>query len=423
MEKEHFPQWLWIISAIGGGVAALGGLLSVLLAFLIPQLKDNIGAVVLTDMGLIAVGLGISLLGISLGARKGWPSPEVYTKWGWVACLVLLIGFAGVGAVVPAEWQNRPIFAPLHLGLAVLPAFLLLSLMTLIVGRHHTLTLRELIATLSGGAIATLPAIPVEIIGMVICAIVISMIALLFPGGQAEIGKIIALAEQWNVAPPTNTAELLGVIASPVVLVVLGMTLTIITPLIEELTKTLIIGLLGIWRRPGLTKAFLWGAVGGLGFAIVENVSNGANGLGEGLGWLGGMGMRAAATSMHMLTSGVLGLGWGFFWRKRWWVLPLTYLVAVIFHGLWNLNAVAAIGGAAIGATTKPLGFLIAIIGVGMLVIMVLLAPLALLGLPALLRAYESKTTDASLRIHSADGRVYTYEGDADFHGFDGEHG
>ncbi len=391
MEKERFPRWLWIVAVLGGSLATFGGLLCIVLAFLIPQLQDNVGAVVLADLGVVALLLGISLIGMGAGIRKGWPSPPIYLKWSWAVWVALLVGFVGIGALVPAEWQQRPIFAPLHLGLATLPAFVLLSLMTLTAGRAHTLTLRELIATLSGGALATLPAIPIEIVGMVICAVIISLLAFLLPGGEAEIGKIMAWVEQWSVMPPTSTAELLGVIASPVILTVLAVTLAVITPFIEELTKTVIIGLLGIWRRPCLTKAFLWGAVGGLGFAIVENVSNGANGLGEGLGWLGGMGMRAAATGMHMLTSGILGLGWGFFWRKRRWVLPLAYFAAVVFHGLWNFNAVATIGGAAIGMTNSAFGFLIALIGAGMLAIMALLAPLALLGLPALLRAYESK--------------------------------
>lgn len=393
MEKEqsHF-QWLWIITALTGGLAIAGSLLSMLLVFSIPQIKGNVVTVILIGVGLIGLLLGIGLLATGLTGRKHWPSPKIYTKWGWAACLALLAGFTVVAVLTPAEWHNRPIFAPLHLGLAALPACLLLSLMTLTAGRYRALTLRELVITISGSAATTLLAIPLEVIGFAICAIFVSLVAFLLPGGQAEISRIMAMVERWSVMPPTDIEEMLSIVASPVILVVLALTFAIVAPLTEEFGKTLVMGVMGIWRRPGLTTSFLWGAACGFGFAVVESVSNGASGLGEVRGWLGGMGARAAATSMHMLASGIVGLGWGLFWRKRRWALPLTYVIAVLFHGLWNLNAVAAIGGAAIGTAASPVGFVIAIIGMGLMMILALFAPLALISLPVLLRAHETES-------------------------------
>lgn len=394
-QEKPRPQWLWIIAALTGGLAITGSLLVILLAFIIPRVKDTVLAVILIGAGLVGLLLGMGLLITGLTGRKQWTSPQIYAKWGWAIWLALLAGFVTIALLTPAEWHNRPILAPLHLGLAAFPAFLLLSLMTLTAGRYRTLTLRELIATMSGGAAATFLAIPVEIVGFIICAILVGFVTLLLPGGEAEISQLIGTFEQWSIAPPTGIEETLSQIASPVILGVIALTFTVVAPLIEEFVKTLVMGIMGIWRRPGLTTAFLWGAACGLGFTVIEGISNGAGSLGEVMGWLGGMGARAAATSMHMLTGGIVGLGWGFFWRKRRWALPLAYIAAILFHGLWNLNAVAAIGGAAIGASASPVGFVIALAGIGLMFILALCAPLALLSIPVLLRAHETELARA----------------------------
>ena len=386
--KKQIPTLLWISAAIAGGLTAGTGLLIILLTFFLPKESGGPISVILVGVGGIALTLGIGLLATGLAGMKHVPSPKFYTKWGWLIFLVLTVGLILVALLIPGDWQERPLFALIHLGMAAMPAFFMLSLLTLAAGRQQTLSLRELIVTASGGALATLLALPVELIGFVISAIIVTIAALVIPGGGAEVERLTTVLEQWAVTPPVQTEEILATIASPVVLATLALTLAAIAPLIEELGKTLILGVLGIWKRPGLTRAFLWGAACGLGFAVVEGVANGAGGLGEIAGWLGGMGSRALATSMHMLTSGVLGLGWGFFWRKRRWVLPLAYVGAVTFHGLWNFNIIAIIGGVGIGTQHSPAGFVLAIAGAGLQVVLVLFAPLALIAIPLLLRRY-----------------------------------
>jgi len=304
----------------------------------------------------------------------------------------LIIIFAGVALLTPEDWHQHPLFAPLHLGLAALPAFFLLTLITLIAGRYRALTFRELIGAMSSGAASIAMALPLEVVGFVVSAIAVLLVTLLLPGGAAEINRMGNLIEQWRLMPPADMGQILEAIASPIVLVMLFLVFVVIAPVVEEIGKTLVMGVMGFWHRPGLTQAFIWGAACGLGFAVVENVTNGASGLGERWGWLGGMGTRAFATAMHMLTSGLVGLGWGFFWRKRRWVLPLAYVSAILFHGLWNFNVVMSIGGVATGVATSPLGFIIALLGMGLIIVLAMVAPLALLGIPVLLRAYESRT-------------------------------
>lgn len=389
---KPLPQTLWIITAVAGITLIAGSLLGAVLIFILPRSPENALVVILMSLTLISFALGVGLLWAGWSGWQRQPSPKVYTRWGWAVCLFWIVVLVAIAVLTPDALHQRAIFAPLHLGLAAFPAGLLLSLVILTAGRHRALTLRELVATTSGGAASVMIALPVEMIGLVISVILVVVIALLWPGGAAEIARMGALVEQWTLTPPTQLEQLLEVIASPVVLVIVFLMFVVIAPVVEELGKTLVMGLIGLWRRPGLTQAFVWGAACGLGFAIVESVSNGASGLGETWSWLGGMGARSFATAMHMLTSGLVGLGWGFFWRKRRWVLPLAYIVATLFHGLWNLNAVMSIGGAAIGAVTSPLGYLIAAIGMGLMFILALFSPLALIGIPVLLRAYESRT-------------------------------
>ena len=390
--KKPLPQALWIITAVTGAAILVGSILGAVLIFILPQVAEDTLALILMSLGFVGLLLGLGLLWAGWSGWQRLPVPQIYTRWGWAVCLLLIIILVGIAFLTPGDWQQTPIFAPFHLGLAALPAFFLLSLITLTAGRYRALTFRELIAAMSGGAASIVMALPVEIIGLVISAIAVVFVTLLLPGGAAEITHMRTLIEQWRLMPPTDMGQMLEAIASPVVLAILFLVFVVIAPVAEEIGKTLVMGIMGFWHRPGLTQAFIWGAACGLGFAIVESITNGASSLGEVWGWLGGMGARALATAMHMLTSGIIGLGWGFFWRKRRWVLPLTYAIGILFHSLWNLNTIMTIGGTAIGTATSPVGFVIATIGTGLTIILALFAPLALISIPVLLRAYESRT-------------------------------
>ncbi len=389
MEKPFTPA-LSILTAITGAAIMVGSILTAVLIFIFPQAVDAM-AMILTSLSLVGLLLGLGLLWAGWSAQQRLPAPLAYIPWGWAVCLTLIVILAGVGLLTPAEWQQRPIFAPLHLGLAVLPAFLWLNLVTLAAGRYRALTFRELIAAMSSGAASVVVALPVEIVGFVISALVVVLVALVVPGGAAEISRMSALVEQWQFMPPTDMEQVLEAIASPLVLATLFLVFVVIAPLVEEVGKTLVMGVMGFWQRPGLTQTFLWGAACGLGFAIVESITNGANGLGEVKGWLGGMGMRAFAAAMHMLTSSIIGLGWGFFWRKRRWMLPLAYGIAMLFHALWNLNAVMSIGGMVTSTSSSTLGLVFTTVGMGLTALLALFAPFALIGIPVLLRSYETK--------------------------------
>ena len=385
--KQQILPVLWLIIAILGGGGILLSFLALILTFVTYSGANDTGSVMLVGVSLLA--LLFSGGGVWAGIT-GWqqtPSPRNYSRWGWVVWSTLTLLTLLVGLWVPASRHGHPLFAPLHLGLILFPALLWMAWMMSSAGRHHAPTLRQTVLTVIGGALSAGLALPLELIGFIISGILVVGIAYIVPGGEAEVTQLLATFESWMTYPPSDLEEVLGLLSSPVVLAGLTLVLAVLAPLVEEFSKTLILGGLGIWQRPSLTRAFLWGALCGLGFGILEGVTNGALGLGEVAGWIGGAGTRFLATGMHTLTSGFIGLGWGLLWQKRWWwAVPLSYSAAVIFHGLWNLNVVLAIGGASSGETGNPAGYILMLLGMILAFVLIISLPLGLFAVPWRLR-------------------------------------
>jgi RsiW-degrading membrane proteinase PrsW (M82 family) len=164
---------------------------------------------------------------------------------------------------------------------------------------------------------------------------------LMTPGGEDQ---VIALAN--NLQDPTWVSDLTNLVKlllSPTIAITTFGLLSIPVPIIEEVLKTLAAGVVARWARPHPARAFLWGVTGGAGFALVENVFNGA--LGGGVeGWAIVAVARFGATMMHCMTGGLVGWGWGQLWTER---RPLRllgcYVAAVIVHGMWNAITMSAV--------------------------------------------------------------------------------
>jgi hypothetical protein len=170
------------------------------------------------------------------------------------------------------------------------------------------------------------------LVGLGLAAALI-VVALLTPGGEQ---RLLALASDLQdptwLMDFTNLAELL---LSPLIAVSLFGLFSIPVPLIEEAFKTVTAGVAARWVRPNAARAFLWGVAGGAGFALAENLFNGA--LGGAEGWAVGAISRLGATVMHCATGGLVGWGWGQLWsQRRPWRLVGSYLAAVAVHGIWN---------------------------------------------------------------------------------------
>ena len=401
MERQR--PILWLLTAIVAGCLLLVSSAGILLAFWLPGAEADPTPILLAGVGLAGLAFFGALLSASLNAWRGKPSPTVYSRRSW---LVLLGGWVLMGAgafVLPAPLHSAVWFAPFHLAMITFPALLLFSLVMLVAGPEAAPTRRQTLISLGGGVFFMGLVLLLELLGLLFSSFFVTLLAALTPAGQTEVERLSAILQRWaQLAPATISQEtLLSLLASPVILGILALMLAVFAPIIEEISKTVFIALLGYWKRPDLLTYFLWGVASGLGFAIIEGIFSGGLGLMNMNDWAMGVAARIPATAMHALASGLVGLGWGCFWqRRRRWVLPLAYLAAMSFHGLWNLNVVGIIAGAVPAVTTLSmpsfsLSTMVGFFCLGFLAFLILLTPVGLLGIPLMLRRRTTAGTTA----------------------------
>ncbi len=394
--KRYGPRF-WTLISLLALIGSLSGMGSLLLGLFLPSDLDAQTTLIKTGLnvsGLMILGFSTMLLVTGWRGLKKKPSLSFHTPRGWIAPLVLWIGLIVLIFLLPGLQQMPILLAAIHLLLIALPAFFLLDLTALAAGafRDDPLEGREIIIALTGGALSTAFAFTLEIIALVVSIILVIVLTVPLTGGAAELTRLADELQRLSQQPPSFMSETLltGLLSSPVVLGVLVLTLAVATPLIEELGKAALIAILGYWERFDLRRAFLWGVLCGLGFALIEGTLNGLmSAVGPAAGWAGAVGVRALATAMHALTSGLVGLGWGYVWQQqRRWMLPLLYLGAVFFHGLWNLSTIGLVAGSLqmVGETVSVAGGLTVLLGSGTLLLLALAAPAGLIGTALWLR-------------------------------------
>lgn len=136
-----------------------------------------------------------------------------------------------------------------------------------------------------------------------------------------------------EMADDPSSGALEGLMNTPTVAFgLLGM-IALVAPLSEELTKAL--GALFVVRGPAFTlyNAFLGGAMGGLGFALVENVGYV---LADPTGWPQLMLLRAPVAIIHVAAASLVAVGWYLQSTRGGFALLWFYVVAVLLHGGWN---------------------------------------------------------------------------------------
>lgn len=384
-QNTPFPTWLWIVAALVGLGLFLLGLVLVVVPLIFRQSLEMI-VVVLLGYGLLCI---VSGGGLSVAGIRGWkqrPSRRFYPRRGWLVFLLAGVLLACLAALLPRITETDLVLSLFHFALIGLPGLFLFSLLSLVAGSDVAITLRHWVVAVVAGASTIVIAVPAELIGLVVSAATGVGVTLLLPGGFNRVAALTATLERWSTRPPTDETEILAILASPTILITLVLTLAVITPVVEELGKTLLLGVMGVWRRPPVVTSFLWGAACGLGFAWLEGISNGALGMTSTAAWLGGVGLRVPATAMHCLTSGVVGFGWGWFWEGRRWRLPLAYAWAIIFHGLWNFAVILGLGGLGLTGSAPGVGF-VAITAAALLeVSLVVSALVGLVAIPLALR-------------------------------------
>lgn len=183
------------------------------------------------------------------------------------------------------------------------------------------------------------PALIMVLEGLAILGFVV-LFALYLTTQPAVMGQLQALIEQMPFEEPP-LEEIFALLAPylerpAAALAVFGM-IAVVVPLIEEALKPL-----GVWLlvgRPLSARAgFAAGVLSGAGFALSENMLFTSN-PGE---WALVVLARFGTAAVHIFTAGLVGWALATAWkRRRYGLLALTYLLAVLVHGLWNGLTVA----------------------------------------------------------------------------------
>lgn len=129
-------------------------------------------------------------------------------------------------------------------------------------------------------------------------------------------------------------------------------TASVFAPLSEEFAKGLSVRFL-LKRTMTRGQAFALGAAAGAGFGFLEAMLYGLSGIADDLGgWWEIMLLRGGSTSLHVLCTGLVGLGW-WYWtvagRSR--VAVGLFALAVLFHAAWNA-AFTVLGSRILGLDT-----------------------------------------------------------------------
>lgn len=371
-----------IVGLLGAFSACIGGPLLLLLTAAFSN-----GAL---DGATIQQSLALTVLGLCVGgilAWEGWriwqgqPSrPFVPRRVGllWLAlALLLALGllFSFFDAVSPY------LLPPINtLTVILLPFLLLIVVGQVMQGRGGSW--RDVAGGLvSGAALGTGLALLLEI-ALAGAFLALALILGLIPGG---VEGLEALSEQLQDPAFLNDPQNLLQFFSPLTVLVLFLFAAVLAPLIEELTKTAGLAVAGPWLRPTPARAFVLGVASGAGFAIAENLFNGAL---IGAFWAPGVVLRLGATLMHCATSGLMGWGWGQLWAAR---RPLraasAFLGAMGLHSIWNALAVAIAVSSLLALQQADNPTVLALLGLAALSFIAVLALLALSALAGLIWA------------------------------------
>jgi hypothetical protein len=324
-ERSSPTGALWVAAGLLTGVA-LGGLwlgLAALAALLSAPMPPP---------GLLLLGLlmGIGLFQEGIRITRGIPDAllPVPTLAAQVRMLSFLLILIGCGAVVERLAPDLPlVLLPLHAGIAVLGPLWWFNL------------LRQRLAVpwsrrrtwwgLGLGGLAA-PALALLLEGMMLVGLGLGLlIARLVIEGPDFIRRWFPMGFSPGAPPVVNPERLFS---DPWVWAGLLIGGAGLVPLIEEAVKPLPAFLRA---RAPTAEGILYGALGGAGFAIAENLLNWTLGAPWALTALG----RLGASALHVFNSALMGWAWGMLRQGRPGAGLGAYLLVVLLHSLWNAGA------------------------------------------------------------------------------------
>jgi len=265
---------------------------------------------------------------------KFWQGSVLVAVW----VLVVIIG-AVLASLFAYGWV---VAAPLFLLGVSLP---ILSLTWIGAGGLPGGSRRRLWSVFGFGMVGgTLAAMLLEYLVIGIAVVVIGVLAVANPELRTIMDQIKTQVANVNAGDLQALLTVLApYITNPLVIVTILVFAAVLAPLIEEAVKPAVIWFLGK-RLRSPAEGFVLGALCGAGFAIMEGLMAASSATQM---WGFGLAGRAAASLMHITSSGLLG--WAIAsaqLEKRYGRLALTYLLSVSIHGLWNGSAIMTVYGA-----------------------------------------------------------------------------
>jgi RsiW-degrading membrane proteinase PrsW (M82 family) len=188
------------------------------------------------------------------------------------------------------------------------------------------------------------------------------------PGWMSTLQAVSA-----KVSGLTDLDKIMQVLApylmNPFVMILLFLVFSVITPMIEEAIKPLLVWITAK-RLASPAQGFALGALSGAGFALVESLLASST-PSEGWGLL--LAARAGGGLMHIVASGLMGWAIVSAFQQKGKRLRLLgiYLLCLVIHGTWNAAAVIIEFGSIQAYLNTGAALPFSAIGVGILVLMV----------------------------------------------------
>jgi len=277
---------------------------------------------------------GQEILLLTIPPVKVWQGAVLFATW----VLVVVIGTV-LARLFVYGWAGAALLFLLGISLPIL------SMVWISTGGLPGGSRQRLWSVFGFGMLgATVLAMLLEFMVIGMAALVIGVVVVAHPELRSVIDQIKTLVTN---ASTGNMEALLTVLApyisNPLVILSILVFAAVLAPLIEEAIKPAVIWFLG--KHLGSpAEGFGLGALCGAGFALLEGLMA-ASSLSQMWGF--GLAGRAAASLMHITSSGLMG--WAIAsaqLEKRYGRLALIYLLAVSIHGLWNGSVIMVVYGA-----------------------------------------------------------------------------
>ncbi len=374
--SSDWRSMLLLIFSLGSAFVILSTAMALLVMFLVNDrmlsvaapLTNILGATTLTAIGLLLLPAGVlswqRLKGRSFESFELRPLPV----WALVLLPVLWLVVISLATLL-YEAPGAAWYVPfLHFLAVALPVYILVRIGIRAIPLGSIQRVWAVFA--SGYSLSLLLAIVLEVLMLLLVVIVLGVFVGLDPG---RLGDLERFARQ--VERARDIESLLPIVApllkSPLTLLAALSFLSVFVPFVEELAKSI-----GVWlvvdRLSSPAQGFALGFLSGAGFALAESLSAT---LTPDTTWALSFVTRSLSGSMHMLASGLVGMGIASLrLEKRFGRMAILTLLAMLLHASWNAGAVLTVAGGLRVALAVPgfdlAGVLFGTAGIGLLLVL-----------------------------------------------------